>query len=83
MVMQDKHKDFIQVRPLWGRNTYVLRQIVLLCILRCDEMRFEGVPCPSYIVRGAGLHVWKLICLVTIVIAGRIRIHILTDQDLA
>jgi len=29
MVTQDKHKVFIQVRPPCGRNTYVLRLIVL------------------------------------------------------
>ena len=30
MVTQDTDKDFIQVRPPCGRNTYVLRQIVLI-----------------------------------------------------
>jgi hypothetical protein len=51
---------FIQVRPPWGRNTYVLR---LICIAVYDEMSFERVPCPPYIVRGAGLQIWKLILL--------------------
>jgi len=32
MVTQDTDKDFIQVRPPCGRNTYVLRLIVLDCI---------------------------------------------------
>jgi hypothetical protein len=54
-----RHNEvFIQVRPPWGRNTYVLR---LVCIAVYNEMCFEGVPCPPYIVRGAGLHIWKLI----------------------
>jgi hypothetical protein len=39
-------RSFIQVRPPWGRNTYVLRQIVLLwrdvmrCVLRGSPARF-------------------------------------------
>jgi len=33
MVMQDTDKDFIQVWPACGRNTYVLRLIVLLWIV--------------------------------------------------
>ena len=32
MVMQDTDKVFIQVRPPCGRNTYVLRLIVLDCV---------------------------------------------------
>jgi len=32
MVTQDMDKDFIQVRPPCGRNTYVLRLIVLDCV---------------------------------------------------
>jgi hypothetical protein len=52
------NKVFIQVWPPWGRNTYVPR---LICIVVYDEMYFEGVPCPPYIVRGAGLQIWKLI----------------------
>jgi len=44
MVTQDTDKDFIQVRPPCGRNTYVLRLIVLDCVeLRC----LWGVPCLS------------------------------------
>ena len=35
MVTQDTDKVFIQVRPPCGRNTYVLRLIVLNCV----EMR--------------------------------------------
>ena len=52
-------RGFIQVRPPRRRNTYVLR---LICIAVCQwEMFFRGVPCPPYIVRGAGLQIWKLI----------------------
>jgi len=44
MVTQDTDKVFIQVRPPCGRNTYVLRLIVLLCVeLNC----LRGVPCLS------------------------------------
>jgi len=32
MVTQDTDKVFIQVRPPCGRNTYVLRLIVLDCV---------------------------------------------------
>ena len=32
MVTQDTDKVFIQVRPLCGRNTYVLRLIILDCV---------------------------------------------------
>jgi hypothetical protein len=35
----------------------------LIYIVVYDEMSFEGVPCPPYIVRGAGLQIWKLILL--------------------
>jgi len=45
MVMQDTDKVFIQVRPPCGRNTYVLRLIVLDCVERI--MCPKGVPCPS------------------------------------
>jgi hypothetical protein len=45
MVTQDTDKVFIQVRPPCGRNTYVLRLIVLDCIERIICLR--GVPCPS------------------------------------
>jgi len=38
MVMQDTDNVFIQVRPSCGRNTYVLRLIVLDCV--------EGIMCP-------------------------------------
>jgi len=42
MVTQDTDKVFIQVRPPCGRNTYILRLIVLDCVeLRC----LWGVPC--------------------------------------
>jgi len=42
--MQDTDKDFIQVRPPYGRNTYVMRLIVLLWVeLKC----LRGVPCLS------------------------------------
>jgi hypothetical protein len=54
-------RGFIQVWPPWVCNTYILHQIVLLCMKMCNEMCFEGVPCPPYIVRGVGLQIWKLI----------------------
>ena len=45
MVTQGTDKDFIQVRPPCGRNTYVLRLIVLLFVgLNC----LRGVPCLSF-----------------------------------
>ena len=34
MVTQDTDKVFIQVRPPCGRNTYVLRLVVLICVER-------------------------------------------------
>ena len=44
MVTQDTDKVFIQVRPPCGRNTYVLRLIVLDCVeMNC----LGGVPCLS------------------------------------
>jgi len=44
MVTQDTDKVFIQVRPLYGRNTYVLRLLVLNCVeIICPR----GVPCLS------------------------------------
>jgi hypothetical protein len=43
------NKVFIQVRSPWGHNTYVL---CLICIAMYDEICFEGVPCPPYIVQG-------------------------------
>jgi len=44
MVTQDTDKDFIHVRAPCGRNTYVMRLIVLLCVeLSC----LRGVPCLS------------------------------------
>ena len=46
MVTQDTDKLFIQVRLPCGRNTYVLRLVVLICVERiiiCPK----GVPCPS------------------------------------
>jgi len=55
MVTQDTDKDFIQVRPPCGRNTYVLRLIVLLhvefnCCCCCVPL---GDLCPSlYILKG-------------------------------
>jgi len=58
-VTQDTDKLFIQVRPPCGRNTYVLRLVVLDCV--------EGIMCPRgslaspYIVQRAGLQIWKLI----------------------
>ena len=53
MVTQDTDKDFIQVRPLCGRNTYVLRLIVLLCV----ELNYlRGSLASLYIVQRAGLH---------------------------
>ena len=56
MVTQDTDKDFIQVRPPCGRNTYVLRLIVLLCVgFNCVELLScpLGDLCPSlYILKG-------------------------------
>jgi len=45
MVTQDTDKVFIQVRPPCGRNTYVLRLIVLNCV----EIRCLGGPLPILI----------------------------------
>ena len=45
MVTQDTDKLFIQVQPPCGRNTYVLRFVVLICVERIMWPR--GVPCPS------------------------------------
>ena len=44
MVTQDTDKLFIQVRPPCGRNTYVLRLVVLICV---EIIVLRGVPCPS------------------------------------
>jgi len=62
MVTQDTDKVFIQVRPPCGRNTYVLRVIVLDCV----EMSYDlgGSLAPPYIVRRAGLQIWKLILVI-------------------
>ena len=58
MVTQDTDKVFIQVRPPCGRNTYVLRLIVLDCV----EMNCLGGSLASpYIVQRAGLQIRKLI----------------------
>jgi len=44
MVTQDTDKLFIQVQPPCGRNTYVLRLVVLICVeIICPT----GVPCLS------------------------------------
>jgi len=45
MVTQDTDNVFLQVRPPCGRNTYVLRLIVLDCVERIICPR--GVPCPT------------------------------------
>jgi len=45
MVTQDTDKLFVQVRPPCGRNTYVMRLVVLICVERI--MCPRGVPCPS------------------------------------
>ena len=45
MVTQDTDKVFIQVRPSCGRNTYVLRLIVLDCV----AMNCLGGPLPLLI----------------------------------
>jgi hypothetical protein len=49
-------QGFIQVRSLWGRNTYVLRQIVLLYLERCNEMYdlSSRGPLPLLIYSGGG-----------------------------
>jgi len=50
MVTQDTDKVFIQVRPPCGRNTYVLRLIVLDCVDRIMCMICPlGTPAPPYI----------------------------------
>ena len=49
MVMQDMDKDFIQVQPPCGRNTYVLRLIVLIWdVSNCVELS-KGGPLPLFI----------------------------------
>jgi len=45
MVLQDADQIFIQGRPPCGRNTYVLRLIVLDCV----EMNCLGGPLPLFI----------------------------------
>ena len=53
MVTQDTNKDFIQVRPPWGRNTYILRLIVLIWDIMRSLTCPLGDPCPFlYIVKG-------------------------------
>ena len=57
MVTQNTDKDFIQVRPPCGRNTYVLCLIVFLCVeLNCVELLlcFSRGPLPLliYILKG-------------------------------
>jgi len=47
MVTQDTDKFFIQVRPPCGRNTYVLRLAVLICVERI--MCPKGGPLPLLI----------------------------------
>ena len=60
MVTQDTDKFFIQVRPPCGRNTYVLRLAVLICVERIMCPKGGSLASP-YIVRRAGLQIWKLI----------------------
>jgi len=49
MVTQDTDKDFIQIRPPCGRNTYVMRLIVLIWDeLNCVELS-KGGPLPLFI----------------------------------
>jgi len=43
MVTQDLDKNFIQVWPPWGRNTYALRLIVLII---WDEFSMIYMTCP-------------------------------------
>ena len=58
IVAQDTNKVFIQVRPPGGRNTYVLRLIVLNCVeISC----LGGSLASPYIVQRAGLQMWKQI----------------------
>jgi len=59
MVTQDTEKIFIQVRLPHGRNTYVLRLVVLICVERI--MCPRGSLASPYIVQRAGLQIWKLI----------------------
>jgi hypothetical protein len=49
-------QGFIHVRPPGGRNTYVLRQIVLLCMEMCNEMYdlSSRGPLPLLIYSGGG-----------------------------
>ena len=54
MVTQDTDKVFIQVRPPCGRNTYVLRLIVLDCV---EVMSLRGSLASPYIVQRAGLQI--------------------------
>jgi len=58
MVTQDTDKVFIQVRPPCGRNTYVLRLVVLDCVKIISP---RGSLASPYIVQRAGLQIWKLI----------------------
>jgi len=60
MVTQDTDKVFIQVRPPCGRNTYVLRLIVLLWIVLSWDV-LGGSFASLYIVQRAGLQIRKLI----------------------
>ena len=66
MVTQDTDKLFIQVRPPCGRNTYVLRLIVLNCVeIIISDVSSRG-PLPLLIYReGTELqvnyHVWYII----------------------
>jgi len=51
MVTQDTDKLFIQVRPACGRNTYVLRLIVLNCVeIIISDVSSRG-PLPLLIYR--------------------------------
>jgi len=61
MVTQDTNKVFIQVWPPCGRNTYVLRLIVLIWDeLNCVVLS-KGSLASLYIVQRAGLQIWQLI----------------------
>jgi len=76
MVTQDTDKVFIQVRPPCGRNTYVLRLIVLDCVeINC----LGGSLASLYVVQRVGLQIWKLILVSYIAIDGTMSIPILTD----
>ena len=51
-------KYVCDIRPPCGRNTYVLRLVVLIYV---EIIYLRGVLASPYIVQRAGLQMWKLI----------------------